>query len=313
MVNLWIIVSLVILILLSGTFSATETAYTSFNKARMKNQTFLKKSSKLALELNKNYHKVLTTILIGNNIANVTAAALATVLFVNFYGNKGVTIATVVLTLTLLVFSEITPKSVAKKRPEIVAALLAKPLKYFSIIVTPLSFLFNKLEIIIVKVFKLEKAIPSLTEEELKTIVSDINEEGIINDLEHELLQKSIVYDDILAKSIMIPLEKAISLDYKQDINDISNLVRTYKFSRYPVFKDDIFNIVGIVYLKDFYEMMLKKENNIESIIREPIYVNENIKISALFKTMQKSKIHFSIVLDATEKVISFMTMEEIL
>ena len=174
-----LIVVLGILLLFSAYFSATETAFTGFSQARMKNLAQKKKSAKLALKLSENYNRILSTLLIGNNIVNIAAASLATLVFTFYFGDLGVTLSTIVMTVLVLIFGEISPKSLAKERPEEFACFAARPLQVFTILFFPLTFLFDCWKKLLNKIFRLDKKRPSMTEEEFRIIVTDIKNEGI--------------------------------------------------------------------------------------------------------------------------------------
>ena len=207
-----LIIVLAILLMLSAYFSATETAFTSFSQARMKKLAQKKKSAKLALKLSENYNKILSTLLIGNNIVNIAAASLATLVFTFYFDDLGVTLSTIVMTVLVLIFGEISPKSLAKERPEEFACFAARPLFVCTIIFYPLTFLFDCWKKLLNKIFRLDKKRPSMTEEEFQIIVTDIKNEGVLNQNEHDLILNTIRYDELPVSTVMTPAEKKLPL-----------------------------------------------------------------------------------------------------
>lgn len=196
---------LALLLLFSAYFSATETSFTGFSQARMKKLAEKKKSAALALKLSEDYNRLLSTLLIGNNIVNIAAASLATLVFTFYFDDLGVTLSTVVMTVLVLIFGEISPKSLAKERPEEFASFAARPLYFFMILFAPLNFLFDLWKKLLNKIFRLDKNQPSITEEEFKIIVTDIKNEGVLNDIEHDIIQSAITYDELLVSAVMTP------------------------------------------------------------------------------------------------------------
>lgn len=303
------IIILLILVVLSAFFSAAETAYTSFNKIRMRRLAKTKKTAMHAINLSHNYNKILTTILIGNNIVNITAASIATVLFTRYYGNLGVTLSTVILTIVILIFGEITPKTLAKERPEGFAMFAALPISFISKILYPLIFLFNHWKKLLIKIFKLNKK-PTLTEEEFKIMVTDIKDEGILNDTEHELIQKTLKYDDTIVSAIMILKKDVTAIEKNQDMQEILKIFKDTNFSRIPVY--DKKQIKGIMYRADFYECLITGCKTIDNMIKPALWVESNVKISSLMKQMQRKKQHMAIV-GKNGADVGIVTMEDVL
>lgn len=307
-----LIIVLVILLLLSAFFSATETAYTSFSQARMKRLAADgKKAAVRALKLGEDYDSVLSTLLIGNNIVNITAASLATLVFTHYFGNLGVTLSTVVMTVLVLIFGEISPKSLAKERPEEFAMFASAPLYGCKIVLWPLNFLFNLWKKLLNKIFRLQKK-PSLTEEEFKIIVTDIKNEGVLNETEHELIQKTLHYDDTLVSAVMVPLAQVTSIAVDWPADRIKALFEESNFSRVPVLKGDSGEIIGMLYRADFYELLLNGGSDITSILRPIMWTSPEIKISQLFQRMQREKHHMAIV-RKDMSVLGLVTMEDLL
>ena len=305
-----LIIVLVILLLLSAFFSATETAYTSFSPARMKRLAAEKKSAARALKLSEDYSSVLSTLLIGNNIVNITAASLATLVFTYFFGNLGVTLSTVVMTVLVLIFGEISPKSLAKERPEEFAMFSSAPLYVCKIVFWPLNFLFNLWKKLLNRIFRLNKKKPTLTEEEFKIIVTDIRNEGVLNETEHELIQKTLKYDDTLVSGVMTPLSQVTSVSADASPDSIRELFEKSNYSRVPVRQDSSF--VGLLYRADFYEMLLRGGSDISAILRPIMWTAPDVKISQLFKRMQREMHHMALV-RKDRQVIGLVTMDDLL
>lgn len=285
-----LLIALILLIAMSAFFSATETAYTSFSTVRMRRLAEKKNSARLALSLSEDYNSVLTTLLIGNNIVNITAASLSTVFFTRLMGEEaGVTTSTVVLTIVVLIFSEITPKTLAKEAPETFARIAAYPLYIFKIIFTPFNFLFSWWKKFLLFLFGLDKKKPKYTEAEFKMIVSDIRKEGVLNDTEHELITKTLRYDELHVGSCMIPLDRVIMVDVRTNAHVVYKIFRETNFSRIPVYKGTKQNVIGILYRADFYENLLSKREDFDNIIRPVSWTSTDEKLSALMKRMQTS------------------------
>lgn len=309
-----LLIVLFILIFCSAFFSGTETAFTSLNHARLKKLAETKKSAKLALKLSEKYDRVLTTLLIGNNIVNIAAATISTLLFTQLFGSSsGPTVSTIVLTIVVLIFGEITPKSLAKEIPEKMAMITVYPLFVFYNLFYPLSKLFDLLKIVINKIFKIGKKAPSLTEEEFKIIVSDIKDEGVLNQNEHDLIQKSIIFDDTVVKKIMTPIDNVVFARKGESLEAIKAMFEENNYSRVPYFDDDTDECLGFLYQKDFYEMLLEDNCSLESLIKTALFVRETQRIAVTFKKFQKEKLHIALVQNSSKKIVGIVTMEDIL
>ncbi len=302
---------LILLIFLSGFFSATETAYTSFSTVRMRRYAAKKRTARLALKLSENYNNVLTTLLIGNNIVNIAAASLATVLFTGFLGEDlGPTISTVVLTVAVLIFGEVTPKTLAKESPERFACFAAYPLYVFSIVCLPLNKLFELWKKLIFLLFGLNKKKPKYTEEEFKMLVTDVKDEGVLNETEHDLIEKTLRYDELHVGSCMIPLDRVIAVEKRDDSRLVYRLFRETNFSRIPVYKGTKQNIIGILYRADFYENLLSGRTNFDNIIRPVSWTTTDEKLSDLLKRMQSMREHM-IMVGSEGNTLGLITRED--
>lgn len=308
-----LLIVLVVLVILSGCFSATETAYTSYSTVRMRRIALKRRSAKLALKLSEDYNKVLTTLLIGNNIVNIAAASIATVLFTGYLGEDlGPTISTIVLTVAVLIFGEVTPKTLAKESPELFARFAAYPLYGLIIVCTPFNWIFNLWKKFLFLIFGLNKKKPKYTEAEFKLLVTDVREEGVLNETEHDLITKTLRYDELHVGSCMIPLDRVIAVENRDDSRLVYRLFRETNFSRIPVYKGTKQNIIGILYRADFYENLLAGRTNFENIIRPISYTTTDEKVSDLMKRMQSMREHM-IIVGASGNALGLITREDMI
>ena len=309
-----ILIALIFLVLSYSFFSASETAFSSLNKIKLKalaNTGNLK--AEKAYELTENFSKLLTTILIGNTIVNVVAASLATVLFVNIFGGNGVAISSIVMTLIIMVIGEIIPKNIAKHIPEKFAMSVTPILKLLTFIFTPLTFIFNYLERFISKVFNYDS--DTYSTDEFITMVEEANEEGDIEDHEADLITNALEFNDLDVGEILTPRIDIVAIDVNEDKPiDIELKYRDSGFSRLPVYEDSIDNIIGVLIEKDFYyHLLYEKNSNIKTMLKEVIYTSPQVKISSLLKQFQTSKSHLAIVVDEYGGTQGLITMEDIL
>jgi len=298
---------------MSGFFSCSETAYTSVSHVRLERLSTTKKSAKTALWLADHYERLLTTILIGNNIVNIAASTISTLLFIQWIGSNGAVVSTVVLTITVLIFGEIVPKNFGKEIPERIAMLTAYPLMGFYAIFLIFSIFFDKFMDFIGFMFHLGGKEPSLTEDELKMIVSDIKEEGVINQNEHDLIQKSILFDDQTVEKIMTPWDKAVTVTNEDSDYEIKLIFEMNNYSRIPYLDKETGEVLGFLLQKDFYEMLLEENCSRESLINEPIFVEGSEPITKVFKKFQKEKSHIAVVTDDANRCIGLVSMEDII
>ena len=275
-----------LLVLFSAFFSSTETAFSSVSKIRLKNKAENgdKKAAK-ALYIVENYDNALSAILVGNNIVNIASSALATLLFVSFLGDAtGTIVSTIVLTIVVLVCGEVIPKNFAIENNEQICIAFAGVLRFFMIIFTPVTFLLLKLTDGVKKLSsKNKEKSPTVTEDELKYIVESIEEEGVLEEQESELVQSALEFDEKTAYDILTPRVDMIAVDADDDIENIKELILKERFSRIPVFKDNIDNIIGVIYSRDFLEAMLTEKNpDINSLIQPAYFIYRSKKLSSL-------------------------------
>ena len=312
--NNTILLVLVILVFSYSFFSASETAFSSLNKVKIKalaNQD--NKKAINTLKLSENFSKLLTTILIGNTIVNVVAASLATVLFTNIYKNKGVAVSSVVMTITIMIIGEILPKNIAKHMPEKFAMAVTPILNILIIIFTPLTAIFNLLEKSFSKSFKDND--DTYSTEEIITIVEEANEGGDIEDHEADLITNALEFNDLDVGEVFTPRTDIVAIDIDEDnAEKIEELFRDSGYSRLPVYKDSIDNIIGVLHEKDFYyHLLYEKASDIKHILQNVLYTQSQVKISSLLKELQKSKLHMAIVCDEYGGTQGIITMEDIL
>lgn len=299
--------------MLSALFSATEIAFSSLNPIKLKNLvTNGNKRAKFTLKLSEDFDRILTTILVGNNIVNILSASLATVIFVNYWGDIGVTLSTAVMTVLVLIFGEITPKSIAKKIPEKFAMTVAPILQFFIWILYPIAIIFTGIQKLINKNMKKEEG-PSITEEELLTYVSEVEHEGGINENEGELIRNVIDFDDLKVEEIFTPRVNVVAVSKDEDVKNIIHQFKKSGYSRIPVYDESIDNIIGIINHKDFYNRVVLDKKPLDSIIKPPVFVTEYMKVSNLLELLQENKAHMAIVKDEFGGTLGIVTMEDIL
>lgn len=309
------VVILVLLLALSAFFSAEETAYTSINRPRLKTRAQDgKKSAQKVLSLAENYDRVLFTLLIGNNIVNIAATAIATVLFVNLLGDqsRGATVSTVVLTLAVLIFGEIFPKTFAKEHPIAFAEATYPILIFFTYLLYPFCMFFTFLKWCFAKIFKF-KGEEKITEEELLNIVDEANEGGAIDDSETELISSAIEFHDCEVGEILVPRVNVVAVADDTPMEKIKQIFFKNPYSRLPVYSGTIDRIVGMIHERDFLIALDRGEKSIRNILKRTALATEHMKISTLLKTMQKSKVHLAVVVDEYGGTLGIVTLEDIL
>lgn len=314
--NLNNIIYLIILIILSGYFSATETAFSSLNKTKLK--TMIEKGEKkskraeLTLKLAEKYDKLISTILIGNNVVNIATASLGTVMFIDLYGDIGATISTVVITIVVLIFGEISPKSIAKDCPEKFAMFVAPQMNLLLWILTPINFIFSMWKKLLALIFRIEDD-GKISSDELIMIVDEVQQDGNLEEEESELIKNAIEFTEHVAEDIIthrVDIEAVNKDATKEEISEIFN--RT-QFSRILVFDGTIDNIIGVIHMKDFYSENGITEKSIEKLMTKPVFIQKSDKINDILKVLQKNKSHIAIVIDEYGGTHGLITMEDIL
>ena len=307
------IIGIAVLVIFSAYFSATETAFTSVNRIRIKNlANDGDRKAKEVLDLTEKFDSMLSTILVGNNIVNIAMSAIATVLFMELYPVYGATIATAVITVIVLIFGEISPKSLAKENPEKFAMFSAPFLKFFMVILAPVNWIFGWWKKLLAKLFNADGVNP-ITEDELLTIVEEAETEGSIDTDQSELIQNAIEFNDLEAWDVLTPRVdiKAIEIDETQD--EIAELFLSTGFSRLPVYEDDLDNIVGVLNQKDFHNYIRGKDTPVSEYVKPVIFVAGSMKIAQLLKRLQTVKTHIAIIVDEYGGTSGLVTMEDII
>lgn len=306
-------IAIIILIMFSAYFSATETAFTSVNRIRIKNLAGNgDKRAKRVLELTDKYDSLLSTILIGNNIVNILITVIATLLFVELYGSLGPTIATIVTTVLILIFGEITPKSLAKEIPEKTSMSFGGSIRFVMMIFTPLNFLFSAWKKLVGKVFKMD-AEQGITEEELLTMVEEAETEGGLDEERSELIQNAIEFNGLEAWDILTPRVDVAAIEVDTCKDDILKLFRDTGFSRIPVYDDDIDNILGVLNQKDFHNYIYGTSADIREYVAPVVFIPETMKLPVILKKMQTTKTHMAVVIDEYGGLAGIVTLEDIL
>lgn len=304
---------LVVLIVLSAYFSATETAFSSLNRIRLKNLAGQgNKRAKLAYALSENYDELLSTILVGNNIVNIASASIATVLFVNSFGELGPTLSTIVMTVVVLIFGEVSPKSLAKENPESFAMFSAPVIRVLIVLLKPVNFFFSALKKGLKKLFRV-KGDHTITDSELLTIVEEVQQEGGIDESESKMIRNVIEFDDIEAIDIMTPRVDVVAVSKDMDKKQVARLFRETGYSRLPIYEDTIDSIVGVIHEKNFYSYIWDTEDPLESIIKPAEFIPPSMKISSLMRLLQQNKLHIAVIVDEFGGTEGIVTLEDVI
>ena len=310
------IIIILVCLLFSAYFSATETAFSTLNRIRVK--TIADKGNKKAkrvLKLSDNWDSMLSTILIGNNLVNILSASLATILFTKWIGEQnGPTISTVILTVVVLIFGEITPKSIAKEHPEAFAMFSAPLLKFLMIILFPFNFIFKQWKKLVSLIFKPKEHEENIVEEELISMVEESVEEGEIEEDEGQIIRSAIEFNELEIGDIFTPRIDVTAIPSDLPIDEIAKVFVETGYSRIPVYDNDFDNFQGILYYKDFYaQKQVKNTFNIKEILKPIIYVTKNQKINDVLKEFQSKQLHFGVILDEFGSVAGVVTLEDII
>ena len=307
---------LVILIALSAFFSASETAYTTVNKIRLQNYVDAgSKKAKTALFIAENYDRTLTTILIGNNIVNIGASSIATLLFVKLFGPSGAAISTAVMTILILIFGEVLPKSFAKESSEKFALAFSRPLRILMTVFWPVVFLFIQLKKVAKHISPIkEEETPTVTEQELKFIVESIEDEGVLEKQESELVQHALEFDEKTVQEVLTPRVDMTTLDIEDDLQTNIGLVLTERFSRIPVCRGTSDRILRILHTKDLLEALVRGDAiDLASMVQPAFFVYKTKKLSSLLADFKRNKTHVAIVTDDYGGTVGMVTMEDLL
>ena len=310
--TLW--VALVILVGFSAFFSASETAFSSLNQIRLKSRAEDGDSSAArVLAMAEQYDKLLSTILIGNNIVNIAAASIGTILFTRMLGaERGATVSTIALTIIVLIFGEVTPKSLAKEMPEKVATAVSPFLVILMALMTPLTWLFTQWKKLLGHFVHSGEA-DTITEGELMTMVSEAENDGELTDRESELIRSAIEFDDVEVEEILTPRVDVVAVEDDIPLEELAQTFAESGYSRLPVYHGTIDNIIGVVHEKDFYIARLKKATKIDDLVVPTLYTTGSTQISQLLRTLREQHHHLAVVVDEYGGTEGIITLEDIL
>ena len=310
--TLW--AALVILVGFSAFFSASETAFSSLNQIRLKSRAEDGDSSAArVLAMAEQYDKLLSTILIGNNIVNIAAASIGTILFTQMLGaERGATVSTIVLTIIVLIFGEVTPKSLAKEMPEKVATAVSPFLVLLMALMTPLTWLFTQWKKLLGRFVHSGEA-DTITEGELMTMVSEAENDGELTDRESELIRSAIEFDDVEVEEILTPRVDVVAVEDDIPLEELAQTFAESGYSRLPVYHGTIDNIIGVVHEKDFYIARLKKATKIDDLVVPTLYTTGSTQISQLLRTLREQHHHLAVVVDEYGGTEGIITLEDIL
>ena len=305
-------VALLFCVVMSAYFSATETAFSCLNKIRMKSRAESgDHRAALAMDLVEDYDRLISTILIGNNIVNITASTVGTVLFTKLYAAYGPTVSTVVLTLVVLIFGEISPKSLAKEHAESFAMFSAPILRVFLLVLRPLNFLFSQWKRLLNMIFHPSED-QGITEEELITMVSEAENEGGLDQHESQLIRSAIEFGDLEAGDILTPRVDIVAVEDTDSMEEIAKIFAENGYSRLPVYHEDIDNIIGVIHEKDFHAARYRGLTSVKEMLGPMLYTTGNTKISELLRILQREKAHMVIVVDEYGGTEGLVTLEDI-
>ena len=309
-----LLIALVILVAFSAFFSASETAFSSLNQIRLKSRAEDgDKAAARVLAMSEQYDKLLSTILIGNNIVNIGAASIATVLFTKALGEeRGATVSTIVLTIVVLIFGEISPKSIAKEMPETIATAVSPFLNLLMTLFTPLTWLFSQWKKLL-NHFIHSSEEDTITEGELMTMVSEAESDGELTDRESQLIRSAIEFDDVEVEEILTPRVDVIAVEDDITLEELARTFAESGYSRLPVYHGTIDNIIGVVHEKDFYLGRLKKETTLEDLIKPTLYTTGSTQISRLLRILREQHHHMAVVVDEYGGTEGIITLEDIL
>lgn len=304
-----------ICVVLSAFFSCTETAFSCANRIRLKSYADSgDKKAVTALWVTDNFDKVITAILIGNNVVNLGCSSIATVLCMNLFGNSGAAIATGATTLLVLTFGEIIPKCFGKEISDTIALYTAGIMKALVYALLPLVYLFTALKSLVLKLANIKKDQPSVTEDELKYIIDSIEEEGILEEQEKDLVQSALDFDEKTALEILTPRVDVVLIDAEDDPQNIKDIIFKERYSRIPVYEGSIDNIIGILQTRDYLEKLVDNNTpDIKELVTSAHFIYKTRKLSDILTDFKEKKLHIAMVTDEYGGMLGIVTMEDLL
>ena len=312
--SITLLVALIVLIAFSAFFSASETAFSSLNQIRLKSRAEEGDTSAArVLAMAEKYDKLLSSILVGNNIVNIAAASIGTVLFTKWLGaERGATTSTIVLTVVVLIFGEVTPKTLAKEMPETIATAVSPVLNLLMTLLTPLTWLFSQWKKLLGR-FVHSSESDAITEGELITMVSEAENDGELTDRESQLIRSAIEFDDVEVEEILTPRVDVVAVEDDISLEELAQTFAESGYSRLPVYHGTIDNIIGVVHEKDFYIARLKKATKIDDLVAPTLYTTGSTQISQLLRTLREQHHHMAVVVDEYGGTEGIITLEDIL
>ncbi len=308
------LIIMLVCIVMSAYFSATETAFSSLNKTRIKNLADKgDKRAELAHKLSEDYDRLISTILIGNNIVNILLSSMGTVLFIGLLGGEiGATVSTIVVTVVVLIFGEISPKSIAKDAPESFAMFSSPIISVFIAVLRPINFIFACWKKLLTKMFRLGKN-EGISQEELLMIVDEVEQDGTIDNDDSTLIRNAIEFTDRKAEDILTHRLNLEAFEISTPKDEVAKIFTETRFSRLLVYRETVDDIVGVVHHKDFYSGSAVTAKSIEDIMTPPLFIHRGEKIKDLLTLLQQQKSHIAVVLDGYGGTLGIVTLEDIL
>ncbi|MCQ2425023.1 MAG: hemolysin family protein [Lachnospiraceae bacterium] len=307
------ILVMTVLVIFSAFFSATETAFSAMNRARMK--TLAEDGNKraaLVMALSEKYDSLLSTILVLNNLVNISLSAIATVFFIGLLEKNGATVATAVVTVVVLIFGEVTPKSLAKQSPDRFTMVVAPVIRVFMIVLTPVNLFFAGINKLTQKFFRVKEE-PPISEDELLTLVDEAEQDGGIEAEESELIRSAIEFNDLKAIDIYTPRVNIVGIEENDGSEEIEKTFRESGYSRLPVYRETVDEIVGVLHEKDFYELLRSGKGTIGDYLTPPVFITLSSKVGDTLRLLQKNKAHMAVIADEFGGTVGIVTMEDIL
>jgi len=304
-----------VFIAFSAYFSASEIAFASANKMRLKKSAESgSKKAELAYYIYEHYETALTTILIGNNLVNIASSSLATVIAIQLLGEGGVGVSTAIMTVLILTFGEILPKILAKDHAEGFSLTTAPFLRFLMFLTFPLVFILGKLLKAINLIFGIPEQNPTVTEDDLYSIIETVEDEGVIDEERSDLLQSALEFSEISAQEIITPRVDMVSIDVEDDMDSILEIAVHSRFSRIPVYEDSIDNIIGILYLNHFFKKIVEtREFSIRSLLMDVCFIHKSMKLPSVLAELKRRKMHMAVVTDEYGGTLGVLTMEDVL